>query len=63
MDVIDTFEFSPNQAVIFIRTFNSWHSVRPMLGKGSSAMRRTAQSLANVSKIQAQTAAYRKQSG
>jgi hypothetical protein len=41
MDVIDTFEFSPNQAVIFIRTFNSWHSVRPMLGKGSSAMRRT----------------------
>lgn len=41
MDIIDTFEFSPNQAVIFIRTFNSWHSVRPMLGKGSSAMRRT----------------------
>lgn len=41
MDVIDTFEFSPNQAVMFIRTFNSWHSVRPMLGKGSSAMRKT----------------------
>ena len=41
MSVIDTFEFTPNQAVIFIRTFNSWHSVRPMLGKGSSAMRRT----------------------
>ena len=41
MDVIDTFEFTPNQAVIFIRTFNSWHSVRPMTGKGSDAMRKT----------------------
>ena len=41
MDVIDTFEFNPNQAVIFIRTFNSWHSVRPMTGAGSKAMRKT----------------------
>jgi hypothetical protein len=41
MDVIDTFEFTPNQAVIFVRTFNSWHSVRPMTGKGSDAMRKT----------------------
>jgi hypothetical protein len=41
MDVIDTFEFTPNQAVIFIRTFNSWHSVRPMTGQGTSAMRKT----------------------
>ena len=41
MDVIDTFEFTPNQAVIFIRTFNSWHSLRPMTGKGSDAMRKT----------------------
>jgi hypothetical protein len=41
MDVIDTFEFTPNQAVIFIRTFNSWHSVRPMTGRGSDAMRKT----------------------
>jgi hypothetical protein len=41
MDLIDTFEFTPNQAVIFIRTFNSWHSVRPMTGKGSKAMRKT----------------------
>jgi hypothetical protein len=41
MDVIDTFEFTPNQAVIFIKTFNSWHSVRPMTGAGSTAMRRT----------------------
>lgn len=41
MNIIDTFEFTPNQAVIFIRTFNSWHSVRPMTGTGSGAMRKT----------------------
>ncbi len=41
MEVIDTFDFQPNQAVMFVRTFNSWHSVRPMTGEGSSAMRRT----------------------
>jgi len=41
MDVIDTFEFTPNQAVVFVRTFNSWHSVRPMTGTGSNAMRKT----------------------
>ena len=41
MEVIDTYDFRPNQAVMFVRTFNSWHSVRPMQGKGSPAMRRT----------------------
>lgn len=41
MDVLATFDFTPNQVVIFVRTFNSWHSVPPMTGKGSGAMRRT----------------------
>ena len=41
MAVLDTFEFTPNQAVIFVKTFNSWHSVRPMTGTGSNAMRKT----------------------
>jgi len=41
MEVIDTFEFTPNQGVIFIKTFNSWHSVRPMTGKDTDAMRKT----------------------
>ena len=41
MEVIDTYEFTPNQAVIFIKTFNSWHSVRPMTGVDSDALRRT----------------------
>jgi hypothetical protein len=41
VDVLHTFPFEPNQAVIFIKTFNSWHSVRPMTGHGSPLMRRT----------------------
>ena len=41
MEVLDTFEFTPNQGVVFVKTFNSWHSVRPMTGNGSQAMRRT----------------------
>ena len=41
MEVLHTYPFQPNQAIIFIKTFNSWHSVRPMTGKGSKAMRKT----------------------
>lgn len=41
MDVIGTFDFEPNQAVIFIKTFNSWHSVRPMTGDDPNKMRKT----------------------
>ncbi|HET6468620.1 MAG TPA: hypothetical protein VFG43_09610 [Geminicoccaceae bacterium] len=41
MEILETFPFEPNQAVIFVKTFNSWHSVRPMTGTGSPAMRRT----------------------
>ena len=36
-----TYEFAPNQAVVFVKTFNSWHSVRPMHGKGRSEMRKS----------------------
>lgn len=38
---LHTFEFRPNQCVVFIKTFNSLHSVRPMTATGSKAMRRT----------------------
>jgi hypothetical protein len=38
---LDTFEFAPNQCIVFVKTFNSLHCVRPMTGKGSTAMRRT----------------------
>jgi hypothetical protein len=41
MEILHTYEFRPNQAILFIKTFNSWHSVRPMTGKGSGLMRRT----------------------
>ena len=41
MEVLDTFAFTPNQVVIFVKTFNSWHSVRPMTGAGSPLMRKT----------------------
>jgi hypothetical protein len=41
MEVRDTYAFTPNQAVIFVKTFNSWHSVRPMTGPNASAMRKT----------------------
>lgn len=41
MEVIDTMAFTPNQTTVFIKTFNSWHSVRPMTGTDSDALRRT----------------------
>ncbi len=41
MEVVDTYEFLPNQAVVFVKTHNSWHSVRPMTGGPGSPMRRT----------------------
>jgi hypothetical protein len=41
MEVLHTFEFEPNQAILFIKTHNSWHSVRPMTGNSAEMMRRT----------------------
>lgn len=41
MEVVDSFPYRPNQAVVFLRTYNSWHSVRPMVAAGSGLMRRT----------------------
>lgn len=41
MEVLHTFDFLPNQCLIFVKTFNSWHSVTPMTGAGSDALRKT----------------------
>lgn len=41
MEVLDTFPFEPNQAVVFVKTFNSWHSVRPMTAPDRDILRRT----------------------
>jgi len=40
VEVLHTFPFQPNQAVVFVKTFNSLHCVRPMTGP-EGAMRRT----------------------
>jgi len=40
MEVLDTFEFLPNTGVVFIKTFNSWHSIRPIQGPENGPMRR-----------------------
>lgn len=40
MEELDTYQFEPNQCVVFVKTFNSWHCVRPMQGP-ATAMRRT----------------------
>jgi hypothetical protein len=41
VEVIRTYPFIPNQLVLFVKTFNSWHSVHPMSGTEPSQMRCT----------------------
>ncbi|HEV8370398.1 MAG TPA: hypothetical protein VGQ39_20775 [Pyrinomonadaceae bacterium] len=41
VETLTTFEYSPNNCVIFIKTFNSLHAVRPMTAPGHSLMRKT----------------------
>jgi hypothetical protein len=41
IEVIDTVPFVPNQCTVFVKTFNSLHSVRRMQNKGSDALRKT----------------------
>jgi hypothetical protein len=40
-DLIDSYAFRPNQAILFIKTYNSWHSVSPIAGADPAVMRRT----------------------
>ncbi|MBL68068.1 MAG: hypothetical protein CMO74_09505 [Verrucomicrobiales bacterium] len=39
-EVLKTYPFTPNQCLLFIKTYNSWHSVQPMTGPGT-ALRKT----------------------
>jgi Rps23 Pro-64 3,4-dihydroxylase Tpa1-like proline 4-hydroxylase len=41
IEIIDTIPFVPNQCTVFVKTFNSLHSVRKMTEKGSEALRKT----------------------
>jgi hypothetical protein len=41
VDILHAYDFRPNQALVFIKTFNSWHGVKTMTGTGSNLLRRT----------------------
>ncbi|MGH0035617.1 MAG: hypothetical protein ACQGVK_11385 [Myxococcota bacterium] len=38
---LHTYAFQPNQCILFVKTFNSLHCVRPMTAHGSDVLRRT----------------------
>jgi len=40
-EIVDTVPFLPNQCVVFVKTFNSLHSVRKMTNRGSNALRKS----------------------
>ncbi|NIA71508.1 hypothetical protein HBA54_23230 [Pelagibius litoralis] len=41
VDCVRTYPFEPNQCLVFVKTYNSWHAVWPMTGNDSSILRRT----------------------
>jgi len=41
VEVLETIPFVPNQCMMFVKTFNSLHSVRRMTEKGSTALRKS----------------------
>jgi hypothetical protein len=41
IEIVDSIPFVPNQCMIFVKTFNSLHSVRRMTQAGSKALRKT----------------------
>jgi hypothetical protein len=41
VEVLETIPFVPNQCIVFVKTFNSLHSVRKMTEKGSPALRKS----------------------
>lgn len=41
VEIIDTIPIVPNQCTVFVKTFNSLHSVRKMQQAGSNALRKT----------------------
>ncbi len=40
-ETLEVFDFQPNQAVLFVKTFNSWHGVHPMNAPQDGAWRKT----------------------
>jgi hypothetical protein len=39
--ILKEWELNPNQCVLFVKTFNSWHAVSPMRGPADAPLRRT----------------------
>ena len=40
-ETLEEFEFRPNQAVVFVKTFNSWHGVLPTNAPREDAWRKS----------------------
>ncbi|WP_340118187.1 hypothetical protein [Pelagibius sp. 7325] len=41
VECLRTYPFEPNQCMVFVKTYNSWHAVWPMTGNDPSILRRT----------------------
>jgi hypothetical protein len=41
VEEVQTFPFQPNQCLIFVKTYNSWHAVWPMTGNDERVLRKT----------------------
>lgn len=41
MQVVHTYPFEPNQVIVFVKTYDSWHSVAPILAGDPNVLRRT----------------------
>ena len=41
METLSSYPYVPNQALLFVKTFNSWHAVQPMRGPAGGVMRKT----------------------
>ena len=41
VDCVKTYAFEPNQCLVFVKTYNSWHAVWPMTGNDPTILRRT----------------------
>ncbi|WP_299617622.1 hypothetical protein [Pelagibius sp.] len=41
VECLRTYPFEPNQCLVFVKTYNSWHAVWPMTGNDPTVLRRT----------------------
>lgn len=41
VNCLRTYPFEPNQCLVFVKTYNSWHAVWPMTGNDPKVLRRT----------------------